>query len=138
MVVEDCPFIQRQVAHVLERLSLRFVVVGTVREALRAIEGGAVTEGGNVLGLSGDLGLLLCDIDLPDGKGFDVARAATRACPGAGRCAYTASEEPTITADCERAGFAEVLMKPARLGALTELIARHYRVPAVRREAGLV
>jgi two-component system, cell cycle sensor histidine kinase and response regulator CckA len=71
LVVEDDPSVRALLSDLLTDAGYGVLTAGSAREASRVIAG-----------LSGDVGLLLCDVVLPDGKGRALHEALLRSRPG--------------------------------------------------------
>jgi two-component system CheB/CheR fusion protein len=109
LVVEDHADTAAALAALLEAVGHRITVAGTVAAALAAVE-------------SGPPDLVLSDLGLPDGTGYDLMRALAGRFPGLRGIALSGYG---MTADIESsraAGFALHLVKPVTLEALAAAI----------------
>lgn len=113
LLVEDHPVNQMVIAQTLRSAGWQVDAVGTVEHALR--------RGAEVAYQA-----VLCDLYLPDGQGFQVARvlgAAGSASSGAVLMALTADTDPEILRACGAAGFVRVAHKPVDPGVLVSSLA---------------
>ena len=108
LVVEDNAGMRLLAAHALKELGW---TVRTAESVAAAV--GELSEGGH--------DLLLCDLNLPDGSGFDVL-GLTRGRPAVA-LAVTASDGPGLHQECRLAGFDGVLTKPFDAATLREALA---------------
>jgi hypothetical protein len=102
LLVEDHPVNQMVLAQTLRAAGWQVDAVGTCEQALRR-------------GLEIAYQAVLCDLYLPDGQGFEIARqlgAASSASAGAVLMALTADTDPEIRRACAAAGFVRVAHKP--------------------------
>lgn len=124
LIVEDDVALVRIISRNLSIRGYATEVAPTVVEALRTVESGCPS-------------LLLLDIDLPDGSGWEVLRVMR-----AGRCASV----PVIVVSALRPNMglvqelrcAAVVEKPFPIESLLRLIRAHVREPAQSPEAGTV
>jgi len=112
LLVEDSPVSQLVTEWTLRRLGYGMRTVGTVREGLVACAEEAFD-------------LVLLDLQLPDGDGFELTRVL-RSSEAPGRhlpiVAMTGSVEPGDREKCLAAGMDEYLPKPVDLGLLSRMV----------------
>lgn len=109
LMVDDNPATQRLVAHLLKALGVELTSLGDSRQALEA----AATD---------NFDLVLLDMELPRGRGFDIARELRRQGfrrPIVGLTTLTDSE---FGAKCLEAGCSVHVPKPISADTLSELV----------------
>jgi len=108
LLVEDDASIRRFVSLALEDSKLDLVQAATLQSAIQALR-------------SGPFDLVLCDLMLPDGSGFDLLHALAgpdSPSPGARRVAFSAGVSTDTRERLRAVGVHAVLTKPASLSAL--------------------
>ena len=68
--------------------------------------------------------LLIADLNLPDGKGLEVARTLARKAPASRRLLTTANISRQTVKDARAAGITEIIAKPFKLDNLRDRLAR--------------
>ena len=96
-VVEDHPATARALTMYLESQGYTVTVAGSVASAMNVVE-------------DAEFDLLICDLTLPDGTGWDLMKKISAKHP-VRAIAYTASGAPDDIARSEKAGFIEHLVK---------------------------
>jgi CheY-like chemotaxis protein len=112
-VVEDHPATARGLKMFLELSGYAVETASDVRSALKVAE-------------KTKFDVLLCDLNLPDGTGWDLMERLCKAGPLAG-VAYSAFDEPEHIARSKAAGFAEHVVKgttPETLVAAIDRVAK--------------
>jgi DNA-binding response OmpR family regulator len=108
LLVEDDASICRFVQLALEDSGVDLVLAGSLAAAIAALR-------------TGPFVLILCDLMLPDGSGFDLLRSLAEAdapSPGMRRVAFSAGVSAESRQRLHQLGVHEVLAKPASLAAL--------------------
>ena len=108
LVVEDHPSTARALSMFLETQGFAVNVAEDMASALETAKPGAFD-------------LLICDISLPDGTGWDLMKKLSARAPVLG-IAYTASGSEADIAKSERAGFIKHLVKGCSTEELTAVI----------------
>jgi two-component system nitrate/nitrite response regulator NarL len=110
LIVDDHRLFADVVGSALEQLGARIVgPVGTVADAIEAAERERPD-------------LVLLDLGLPDGTGFDAGRAILASHPGIAVVALTASTDPRAATEAVRAGFKGFVPKDARIASVISAI----------------
>jgi CheY-like chemotaxis protein len=109
-VVEDHPATARGLKMFLELSGYSVETAGDVRSALK-------------LAATSEFDVLLCDLNLPDGTGWDLMERLCKKRPIAG-VAYSAFDEPEHIARSKAAGFAEHVVKGTTPETIVAAIAR--------------
>jgi CheY-like chemotaxis protein len=121
LVVEDHPATSRALRHFLEMSDYHVEVADNVRSAIAANR-------------AGKFDLLICDLNLPDGTGWQLLETLRRVAP-VRALAFSAYDEPEHIAQSRAAGFIEHIVKTgADPDALLKAIKRALKVspaPAV-------
>ena len=119
LVCENNPVSRLIVARMLERLGYEFRTVDSGAEVLPAIDAFEPT-------------IVLLDLHLPGTSGVDVA-TRIRATRGGELplFAFTADARASMRRECLRAGMDGVLLKPATMRQLDDVIVRHGSGPAI-------
>ena len=120
LLVEDDASIRRFVAMALEEDALDLVQAPTLAAAIDALR-------------SGPFALVLCDLMLPDGSGFDLLRSLADAdspSPRARRVAFSAGVSALTRERLLALGVHEVLSKPVSVAALLDCVQRALQAPA--------
>ncbi len=108
LLVEDDPSIRRFVQLALEDSEVELVQAGSLAAAINALR-------------TGPFVLILCDLMLPDGSGFDLLQSLGEPdapSPGMHRVAFSAGVSAEARQRLQKLGVHEVLSKPASLAAL--------------------
>ncbi|MGA2245916.1 MAG: sigma-54 dependent transcriptional regulator [Verrucomicrobiota bacterium] len=113
LVVEDELLLRKQIAAALERLEADVYAVGTLAAARQMLRDQA-------------FGLVLLDINLPDGAGTDLLREEAFA-PATSVIVMTAQGGVTVAVEAMRLGAADFLSKPFDLSELPLVVARAQR-----------
>ncbi len=114
LLVEDDASIRRFVGLAVEDLELDLVQAASLRGAIDALRSGPFT-------------MVMCDLMLPDGNGFDLLQSLADAdspSPQAHRVAFSAGVSAQARERLQAIGVHEVLAKPASLGALLDCVQR--------------
>ena len=107
-VVEDHPATARALKDYLETQGYVVTVAGDIASALEFAK-------------NGEFDLLICDIGLPDGSGWDLMKKLSARGPVRG-IAYTASGSDADIAQSEKAGFFKHLVKGSSTEELVAVI----------------
>lgn len=108
LLVEDDPSIRRFVQLALEDSGVDLVQAGSLAAAIEALR-------------TGPFVLILCDLMLPDGSGFDLLQSLAEPdapSPGMHRVAFSAGVSAEARQRLQSLGVHEVLSKPVSLAAL--------------------
>lgn len=124
LVIEDDPLLALSYGDLLESEGWRHERAGTLREALARLA-------------SGSFSLIICDHDLPDGKGLTILdRLAKQAEPPP--LIYLSAATPEILAACARhPRVLRVMPKPVHEATLRELLGSHGRSGAPGSRSGI-
>ncbi|MEN9361357.1 MAG: hypothetical protein RL095_2892 [Verrucomicrobiota bacterium] len=114
LVIEDDPLLALSYGDLLESAGWRHERAGNLREALSRLA-------------SGSFSLVICDHDLPDGKGLTILdRLAAQAEPPP--LIYLSAATPEVLAACARhPRVLQVMPKPVNESILRELLGQHGR-----------
>jgi len=119
LIVDDETDLTNTLARLLGAQGYRVVTAGTRGEAL-----GIIRER--------PLGLVICDLRLPDGDGLDVVRATVATPPHTPAIVVTGFPSPTTRRAALEAGAAEYLAKPFPVASLLEAVQKAFRPAAAR------
>lgn len=98
LVVEDDPMVRSATQFLLEEWGFEVTCASSVAEAIRSLDA--------------TFSHLLCDLNLPDGKGLEVIRQAKSLCRAIWTVAVTGNAAFGLQNESREAGADCVLMKP--------------------------
>lgn len=110
LIIDDEPDIRELLDITISRMGLHTIAVGTVRDALQALQSNS------------DINLCLTDIKLPDGSGLEIVRHIQSASMCTAVAVLTAYGSTEIAVEALKAGAFDFINKPVSVEQLRNLV----------------
>ena len=122
LVIDDFPLVRKAIALLLKREGFQVMEAAGGAEGIRLLRGTP-------------LALILTDLRMPDGSGWDVARAARQICPGLPVVLVTGDPDLAEAVPALRALVSAVIPKPVHPETLLQVVGNLAGLPEAEHRA---